>query len=251
MTPEEDPFIAAIAADPADEPTRLVYSDWLEEHGEDARAAYLRAEVANFRGTPIQSEWYEMPGVDQVWAHLISRWPVGILVPDLSFSESGPPITRAEIAEIEAHWGQPLPPDYAAFLLLYNGGNPSKPYLWSYLGGEDFYDEVYFFSTRDAHVDGRPKLLRPAGDLLGGHCTDPEEAKSISRMMPIGRLTYSYDDDKVTENILALILDPHKPTFGERVVEIENSSRHGLRRFEDVHAKGTFTDLLRALADGP
>jgi uncharacterized protein (TIGR02996 family) len=34
MTPhaDEDRFIRAIAADPADEATRLVYADWLEGH---------------------------------------------------------------------------------------------------------------------------------------------------------------------------------------------------------------------------
>ena len=32
MTPEEDPFIDGLVADPADEALRLVHSDWLEEN---------------------------------------------------------------------------------------------------------------------------------------------------------------------------------------------------------------------------
>lgn len=44
MTTEED-FLAVLKANPADDTARLVYADWLEEYGDDARAAYLRAAV--------------------------------------------------------------------------------------------------------------------------------------------------------------------------------------------------------------
>ena len=43
-------FLEAIAADPDDEATRLVYADWLEEHG-DSRAQFLRLEI-EYRKTP-------------------------------------------------------------------------------------------------------------------------------------------------------------------------------------------------------
>jgi uncharacterized protein (TIGR02996 family) len=43
--PDEMAFIRAIAADPDDEATRLVYADWLEERG-DPRAEFLRVESA-------------------------------------------------------------------------------------------------------------------------------------------------------------------------------------------------------------
>jgi uncharacterized protein (TIGR02996 family) len=43
MTPEERAFLDALAADAADDVTRLVYADWLDERG-DPRGAYLRAE---------------------------------------------------------------------------------------------------------------------------------------------------------------------------------------------------------------
>src|SRR2546429_228451 len=42
--PEERAFLDALAADPGDDVTRLVYADWLDERGDD-RAAYLRGEV--------------------------------------------------------------------------------------------------------------------------------------------------------------------------------------------------------------
>ena len=253
MTPEEDPFIDGIAADPADEALRLVYSDWLEERGEDARAAYLRAEVANFRGTRLEFEWYEMPGVDQVWAHLISRWPVGILVPDLSFSESGPPITRAEIAEIEAHWGRPLMPAYAAFLLRYNGGRPSKPYLSSYYlhadGSKTYYlDEVRFFSTRDKDSKGRPYLMMHVVEMFDNHVQALENPFALLGCMPIGTIAYSEEDDR--KNVLVLDMHPNPDADEYRIFELEYwENQGGLRRADDVHACPTFDVLLGYLLE--
>ncbi|MBX3232217.1 MAG: TIGR02996 domain-containing protein [Labilithrix sp.] len=44
--PEEQAFLAALLADPRDDETRLVYADWLEEHGKTAHAEFLRTQVA-------------------------------------------------------------------------------------------------------------------------------------------------------------------------------------------------------------
>jgi uncharacterized protein (TIGR02996 family) len=48
---EEAAFLAAIAADPADDTTRLVYADWLQDRN-DPRPEYLRLEVRRHRMTP-------------------------------------------------------------------------------------------------------------------------------------------------------------------------------------------------------
>lgn len=45
MTPDEQAFLGAICAQPDDDTVRLVYADWLEEHGHPARAAFIRGEV--------------------------------------------------------------------------------------------------------------------------------------------------------------------------------------------------------------
>jgi uncharacterized protein (TIGR02996 family) len=42
---EEAAFLAALKANPADDTTRLVYADWLDEHGAPAKAEYLRRVV--------------------------------------------------------------------------------------------------------------------------------------------------------------------------------------------------------------
>src|SRR5438309_3057056 len=40
-----DGFLAAIRRDPDDDAPRLVYADWLDEHGDPDRAEFIRAEV--------------------------------------------------------------------------------------------------------------------------------------------------------------------------------------------------------------
>ncbi|MDY3552538.1 TIGR02996 domain-containing protein [Gemmata sp. JC717] len=40
--PEEAAFLEALKANPADDTTRLVYADWLDEHNEPRKAEYLR-----------------------------------------------------------------------------------------------------------------------------------------------------------------------------------------------------------------
>ena len=41
---ERDGFLAAIIADPTDDTPRLQYADWLEEHGEQERAEFIRVQ---------------------------------------------------------------------------------------------------------------------------------------------------------------------------------------------------------------
>ncbi|MDY3560908.1 TIGR02996 domain-containing protein [Gemmata sp. JC673] len=42
---DESAFLRLICEQPDDDTVRLVYADWLEEHGQTARAAYIRGEV--------------------------------------------------------------------------------------------------------------------------------------------------------------------------------------------------------------
>ena len=46
---EEEALLAAIRANPEDDTPRLVYADWLDEHGRAKRAAHIRASVERYR----------------------------------------------------------------------------------------------------------------------------------------------------------------------------------------------------------
>ena len=45
LHPEAAAFLAAIAANPDDDTPRLIFADWLEEHGEPERAEFVRVQV--------------------------------------------------------------------------------------------------------------------------------------------------------------------------------------------------------------
>jgi uncharacterized protein (TIGR02996 family) len=49
---DRDALIAAVAADPGDDLPRLVFADWLEEHGDPAQAAFIRGHVELTRMKP-------------------------------------------------------------------------------------------------------------------------------------------------------------------------------------------------------
>jgi uncharacterized protein (TIGR02996 family) len=49
MHPEEDSLLRAVAAEPEDDAVRLVYADWLDEHGQPERAEFIRVQVERAR----------------------------------------------------------------------------------------------------------------------------------------------------------------------------------------------------------
>jgi uncharacterized protein (TIGR02996 family) len=62
MMKQEDAFLQAICDNPDDDTSRLIYADWLDEHGDEAgqaRAAFIRAQIELAR-MPILDESAEM-----------------------------------------------------------------------------------------------------------------------------------------------------------------------------------------------
>jgi uncharacterized protein (TIGR02996 family) len=53
---ERDALLAAIVAQPDDDTARLVYADWLQEHGQERRAQFIRAQVWEARAGPYSPE---------------------------------------------------------------------------------------------------------------------------------------------------------------------------------------------------
>jgi uncharacterized protein (TIGR02996 family) len=45
MPPEQAAFLADIQANPDDDRPRLVFADWLEDHGDPARAEFIRVQA--------------------------------------------------------------------------------------------------------------------------------------------------------------------------------------------------------------
>jgi uncharacterized protein (TIGR02996 family) len=60
MPTEEDGLLQAILAAPDDDGVRLVYADWLDEHGRPERAEFIRAQVALEAEPELSPRWREL-----------------------------------------------------------------------------------------------------------------------------------------------------------------------------------------------
>src|SRR6476659_7569532 len=60
MSSDRAAFLRAIAEQPDDDLPRLVYADWLDEHGEPERAEFIRLQIELFNGSKtIDETWYD------------------------------------------------------------------------------------------------------------------------------------------------------------------------------------------------
>jgi uncharacterized protein (TIGR02996 family) len=139
----EDAFLKAIDEDPEDEAPRLIYADWLEEHG-DPRAEFLRTELAILNKSqsvahPAALEVRRrelLKALDPEWVALVRRLP---LDPIDELRRVLPPPKRplnavGNWAEVEQELGLRLPSDYKAFLSSYGSGTAGCIEIVSPLG---------------------------------------------------------------------------------------------------------------------
>jgi uncharacterized protein (TIGR02996 family) len=58
--PENSALLAGVIADAEDDAPRLVYADWLDEHGDPDRAAFIRNQCALFDKSPADPDYVEL-----------------------------------------------------------------------------------------------------------------------------------------------------------------------------------------------
>lgn len=90
MTAADPGLLRAILEQPFDDTARLIYADWLEEHGEAERAEFIRCELLN-------DYWASQAG-EVVW------WPAGGRT--ITGSEAGAALARAQrlLGKHEQQW---------------------------------------------------------------------------------------------------------------------------------------------------
>src|SRR5262245_13490092 len=54
---EQAALLAAIIADPDEDTPRLVYADWLQEHGDEEQAAFIRESIKLALMKPTTKSW--------------------------------------------------------------------------------------------------------------------------------------------------------------------------------------------------
>src|SRR5262245_26763055 len=77
---EADPFLRAVFAAPDDDAPRLVYADWLEEHGETPHAELIRAQCALDR-MPVPEQFRSplWPRLNPIWRSCEAEWSLEMM----------------------------------------------------------------------------------------------------------------------------------------------------------------------------
>jgi uncharacterized protein (TIGR02996 family) len=150
----EDVFLADICENPDDDAPRLIFADWLEDHGEDDRAEFIRAQIERSRITTRHDRWptlirredallamhepdwrSHLPVLDGVTWEDFSRgfvesaWvaSVDVLLRHAERIFSTTPVTRLQIGSITAGCAMQLAKNAALSRLreLHIGSNPN------------------------------------------------------------------------------------------------------------------------------
>jgi uncharacterized protein (TIGR02996 family) len=77
VAPEQTGFLRSIIENPFDDTVRLIYADWLEEHGEGARAEFIRLQFQiekTHRGKKHRGIKDSLMGIPVVLDHCRCRW---------------------------------------------------------------------------------------------------------------------------------------------------------------------------------
>jgi uncharacterized protein (TIGR02996 family) len=128
-------FLRDILAHPEDDTPRLIYADWLDDHGQPERAEFLRAEYRLEAGlAPVRQRAPLRKlarSLEAVWVARVSRSPLGVSLRSRRFVPAEQPTTEKAIRAAERRFGMQFPAHYRAFLLNYNGGGfaarPTNP----------------------------------------------------------------------------------------------------------------------------
>src|SRR6516164_9385292 len=72
---QDEGLFRTILAQPADDAPRLVYADWLEEHGEPERAEFIRLQCERARLPEGSPRWWDLECREkQLWEMHQAEW---------------------------------------------------------------------------------------------------------------------------------------------------------------------------------
>ena len=82
MTDDADALLRAVLAAPDDDAPRLIYADWLDEHGDPARAEFIRVQIELARPGPDRARRYHLLTAERrllrdyraAWTAWLPRW---------------------------------------------------------------------------------------------------------------------------------------------------------------------------------
>src|SRR5262245_30371450 len=103
----DDAFLQDITSHPQDDTPRLIYADWLEEHGQPERAQFIRVQIRLARPGLDALQWEQLHRreqellreYDQEWLAGLPKWD-GIT---WGFHRGFPGAVQATFAAFQAH----------------------------------------------------------------------------------------------------------------------------------------------------
>ena len=145
--------------------------------------------------------------------------------------------------------------DYAAFLLVHDGGVLSKNRLESHQGMENgdegktfwYYDELRFVTTVECQGSDVPIILQNLTDLFNKPVIEDGFRLDPNRYKPIGRITFdeSYDGHDESEGLLCYRADHDaNDTLIYLIIEYTYQSRQLALGNHDVHDSLDFIEVL-------
>jgi uncharacterized protein (TIGR02996 family) len=137
MTPDEA-FLADILVNPDDDSLRLIYADWLDDHGQSDRAAFIRVQIELAHLPYDDSRRHELEARERtLLAQHTGKWLQGILKRFLEAAPSDHPIDEELRGIAEGQHALPLMADMGGcYALRLDGevvgflwGEPDNPRL--------------------------------------------------------------------------------------------------------------------------
>jgi uncharacterized protein (TIGR02996 family) len=140
-------FLDAIIDAPDDDELRLVYADWLEEHGDPDRAEFIRVQIELARLAPGQDEYSKLAFVDSpdtLWRS--DR--IDCVLAQVAAERAGlahgryPELKRREAELLADHgerWAEPVLPFVLDFVpsMMFRRGFVERVHVWSSVFVED------------------------------------------------------------------------------------------------------------------
>lgn len=193
---DEPTLLAAVLADPADDAPRLIYADWLDEHGQPDRAEFIRVQIELTR-TPVWDN--RRPGLERREADLLAEHQIDWAAPVLDAGAQGWTFRRGFLDRVSMtvadflshgrmvinrttvrHLHQANVGDWGAVL-----GHPAARHLRGFsIRGESDGDDIAAALAANSDLHG----LRSAS-LVGVGLTDRGLAR-LSAAPHLGRLEY-------------------------------------------------------------
>ena len=105
---EEDAFLASIREAPEDESPRIIFADWLDDHGDHERAEFIRVQILLSQLDRDSPSWEQTrKRSDEILARRRGEWTAGPPAQDVEFRRGFPDAVTLDV-DAFLEWAEEL-----------------------------------------------------------------------------------------------------------------------------------------------